>query len=149
METAEIRLRQSQELFNCIALSKKIGLSFLDNESARLFLEKIRWPHGATCPHCSADKPYVITARPDSKCKSRAGLYKCRICRCQFSVTVGTSLENTKIPMLKWALALSILAKNKSLSGHQLSLIIGVTQKTVCLMVRKIKQDAVFTPKIK
>src|SRR5690606_36475065 len=74
---------------------------FKDEDKAREHLETLRWPNGPVCPHCGGEGGYPIqTAR-------RAGLYKCKKkeCRKQFTVTVGTVFERSKIPLTKWLMA--------------------------------------------
>ena len=77
-----------------------------DPDKAREHLEAIRWPDGPICPHCKA-----VGYATELKGKShRPGLYKCRECRKQFSVTVGTVFERSKIPLNKWILAAQLMA---------------------------------------
>ena len=70
-------------------------LTDLTEEGARELFENLRWPTGAVCPCCGADKPYKLTPRADSTRPVRAGVYKCRGCRKQFTVTVGTVMSCT------------------------------------------------------
>lgn len=63
-------------------------------------LEELRWGLecvNARCPHCEAPKPYRLTPKPGSK--TRAGVWKCRKCRKQFTVTVGTAWRSTHLHM--------------------------------------------------
>ncbi|WP_425597382.1 transposase, partial [Thalassobaculum salexigens] len=74
---------------------------FQDADKARLHLEAVRWPEGPFCPHCGETKEIGAL-----KGKShRPGLYKCYSCREQFTVTVGTVFERSKVPLNKWLLA--------------------------------------------
>lgn len=65
-----------------------------NEDAARDMLEALRWPNGAVCPKCGGADPYKLTAKATSKRPGRKGLYKCRACRKQFTVTVGTIFEN-------------------------------------------------------
>jgi transposase-like protein len=116
---------------------------FHNAESARQYLEKIRWPSGPICAHCGHDKAYLIVSRD-----VRAGLYKCAKCRKQFSVTVGTLFERSHIPLHKWLLAVHYLsASKKGISSHQLHRMLGVTYKTAWFMAHRIREamaDPVF-----
>ena len=68
---------------------------FTDADKAREHLEAQRWPDGAYCPHCgNADQERIRKMEGE---KHRPGLYNCRECRKQFSVTVGTVFERSKI----------------------------------------------------
>jgi len=62
----------------------------------------MRWgKDGAVCPHCGGSDPYKLTPKATSKKPGRKGLYKCRACRKQFTVTVGTIFEDSHIPISK------------------------------------------------
>lgn len=109
---------------------------FKDEDKAREYLEALRWPHGPVCPHCgSVEGAYAIqTAR-------RAGLYKCKDCRKQFTVTVGTVFERSKIPLTKWLMATYLMCSSKKgISSHQLHRMLGVTYKTAWFMTHRIRE---------
>src|ERR1700694_4412529 len=78
--------------------------AFSDENTARETLEGIRWPDGPYCPHCgNADQDKITKGRGQAH---RTGLYFCAACNGQFTVTVGTVMERSKIPVSKWLLAL-------------------------------------------
>src|SRR5436309_7254991 len=92
-------------------------------DEARAFLERLRWPNGPVCPRCGAKEPYALKPRPTSRRPGRAGLYKCRAkeCRRQFTVTVGTIMEDSHIPLATWVIAFHMLASSKKgISAHWL-----------------------------
>src|SRR6267378_8693515 len=82
---------------------------FHDEEAARTYLEGVRWPKGAICPHCGGVER---NSRLQGKAH-RPGLWFCGDCRTQFSVTVGTVFERSKIPLHKWVLATHLLCASK------------------------------------
>jgi transposase-like protein len=112
---------------------------FIDAYAAREHLEKQRWPEGANCPHCgNADDKTITKLEGDSH---RAGLYQCKECRKQFTVTVGTVFERSKVPLNKWLLATFLLSSSKKgMSAHQLHRMIGVTYKTAWFMFHRIRE---------
>jgi transposase-like protein len=112
---------------------------FQDADKAREHLEAIRWPDGPICPHCGNSDPEKNKAL---KGKShRAGLYQCAECREQFTVTVGTVFERSKIPLNKWLLATHLMcASKKGVSAHQLHRMMGVTYKTAWFMAHRIRE---------
>lgn len=113
---------------------------FQDAEKAREFLEQMRWPNGAVCPRCNCNVAYKITARPGSKKPVRPGVYKCRDCEQQFTVTVNTIFEDSHIPLNKWLLAIHLLcASKKGMSAHQLHRMLGVTYKSAWFMAHRIR----------
>ena len=112
---------------------------FTDADKARKHLEAQRWPDGPYCPHCgNADQGRI--AKMEGKAH-RPGLYNCRECRKQFSVTVGTVFERSKVPLNKWLLATYLLTSSKKgMSAHQLHRSIGVTYKTAWFMFHRIRE---------
>ena len=70
---------------------------FHDPEVAREHLEAIRWPDGPVCPHCGAcDRIGKLNGKAH-----RRGVYECGHCRDQFTVTVGTVFERSKVSLDK------------------------------------------------
>jgi transposase-like protein len=118
----------------------KLGKHFSDEESARKLLESLRWPDGVACPHCGGADPYTLTPKPTSKKPGRKGLYKCRACRKQFTVTVGTIFEHSHVPISKWLLAIHLLsASKKGMSAHQLHRLLGVTYRAAWFMGHRLR----------
>ena len=113
---------------------------FTDKDKAREHLEAIRWPDGPACPHCGGiEKIYPIKARAERKI--RPGLYKCGDCKKQFTVTVGTLFEDSKVPLNKWLIAVHMMcASKKGISAHQLHRMLGVTYKTAWFMCHRIRE---------
>ena len=82
--------------------------------------------------------PYRLTPKAGSK--TRQGLWKCRACRKQFTVTVGTVFEDSHIPITKWLLAIHLLASSKKgMSAHQLHRMLGITYKTAWFMAHRLR----------
>lgn len=110
---------------------------FTDETEARKYLESLRWPDGPVCPHCGADSRISLL-----KGKAhRPGLYFCGDCRKQFSVTVGTVFERSKVPLHKWVLATHLLCSSKKgISSHQIHRTLGVTYKTAWFMTHRIRE---------
>lgn len=110
---------------------------FHDDDKARAYLEAERWPDGPVCPHCG-----VVNAATKLEGKAhRPGVYQCNDCREQFTVTVGTVFEKSKIGLAKWLLATRLLsASKKGMSAHQLHRTLGVTYKTAWFMFHRIRE---------
>ena len=110
---------------------------FHDDNAARAYLEASRWPNGALCPHCGG----VDKNKRMEGAKHRPGLFQCGDCRKQFTVTVGTVFERSKVPLSKWMLATHLMASSKKgISAHQLHRSIGVTYKTAWFMFHRIRE---------
>jgi transposase-like protein len=111
---------------------------FNDETAAREALEAVRWPDGAVCPHCGATGTDV--ARIEGK-SARPGLFYCNGCKGQFTVTVGTVFERSKIPLSKWWLAAHLLnSSKKGISAHQMHRTLGVTYKTAWFMMHRLRE---------
>lgn len=112
---------------------------FADADKAREHLEATRWPQGPVCPHCgSVDDATSVGGKA-----ARKGVYQCNAkeCRQQFSVTVGTVFESSKVPLNKWLLATYLMSSSKKgISAHQLHRTLGVTYKTAWFMAHRIRE---------
>ena len=119
----------------------KLAKYFSDEDAARALLEEMRWgKDGAVCPHCGGADPYKLTPKAISKKPGRKGLYKCKACRKQFTVTVGTIFEDSHIPISKWLLALHLLASSKKgISAHQLHRNLGISYKGAWFMAMRLR----------
>lgn len=72
---------------------------------------------------------------------SRPGLYQCNACREQFTATVGTVFERSKVPLHKWLLATYLMSSSKNgVSAHQIGRTLGVTYKTAWFMCHRIRE---------
>lgn len=113
------------------------ALHFQDADKAREYLERLRWPNGPVCPHCGVvGDHYALKGAAH-----RPGLWKCKDCRKQFSVTVGTVFERSKIPLNKWLLAVHLMcASKKAISSHQIHRMLGVTYKSAWFMTHRIRE---------
>lgn len=115
---------------------------FVNEDKARDFLEKRRWPDGnVICPHCDADDAYRLTAKPGSKSPVRPGVFKCRKCRKQFTVRVGTIYEESKLPLSKWLMAMHLMTSSKKgISSHQIARELGITVKSAWFVTMRIRE---------
>jgi transposase-like protein len=110
---------------------------FNDDDAARKYLESIRWPNGAICPHCGGTKRNSLLQGKSH----RAGLYFCGDCREQFTVTIGTVFERSKVALHKWIYATHLMcASKKGISAKQLERMLGVTYKTAWFMSHRIRE---------
>jgi transposase-like protein len=118
---------------------------FNDETAAREALEATRWPNGPVCPHCGSVEK--IAKVEGTKKSHRPGLYYCNACKGQFTVTVGTVFERSKIPLTKWWLATVLLTSSKKgISSHQLHRMLGVTYKTAWFMSHRIREGMAPAP---
>ena len=110
---------------------------YTDPEAARDYLESVRWPRGPVCPHCGAvDRISKLQGKAH-----RPGVYDCGHCRDQFTVTVGTVFERSKISLDKWLLATALMAASKKgISSKQIERTLGVTYKTAWFMTHRLRE---------
>lgn len=110
---------------------------FTDEGRARDHLEEIRWPNGPVCPHCDETKKVYRVAGKSH----RPGLIHCNECHGQFTVTTGTVMESSHVPLNKWVLAFRLMASSKKgISAHQLHRTIKVTYKTAWFMAHRVRE---------
>jgi transposase-like protein len=107
---------------------------FADEDRAIAFVADMRWPDGEqACPKCgSVAEHYFMKTRKR---------WKCRDCRHQFSVKVGSVFEGSPIKLSKWMPAVWMLANSKNgISSYELHRALGVTQKTAWFMLHRIRE---------
>ena len=111
---------------------------FQDATKAREWLETLLWPNGTVCPHCGtiSKEHYALNGKGH-----RPGLWMCKDCREQFTVTVGTVFERSKIKLNVWLQAVYLICSSKKgISSHQLHRTLGVTYKTAWFMSHRIRE---------
>lgn len=104
---------------------------FSDPDVCVEFVAKLRWPNGWRCPECNCPEfSYLKTRR----------LWKCRVCKKQSSVKVGTIFEDSAIGLDKWLAAIWVIANSKNgVSSHELGRTIGLTQKSSWFVLHRIR----------
>jgi len=109
----------------------KLMIQFGSEDKCHAFLESLRWPDGVACPRCEGATISRIHARRQFECDS---------CRYQFSVRVGTVLQDSKLPLAKWFLATFIMIESKKgVSSNQLKRMLGVSYKTAWFLSHRIR----------
>src|SRR5579863_9719814 len=87
---------------------------YQSEEDAREYLESILWPEGPVCTGCGeVNNATRLQREAGSDTHGRIGLYQCRGCRKQFTVTVGTIFEDSHIPLQKWLIAIHLMCSSK------------------------------------
>jgi len=110
---------------------------FHDETSAREYFEAQRWPNGPYCPHCGEIENVHRMAGESHQ----DGMCYCRSCGKKFTVTVGSVMESTHLPLTKWALAFRMMAASKKgVSAHQLHRTLGITYKSAWFLAHRIRE---------
>ncbi len=111
---------------------------FTNEDKAREHFESIHWPNGPICSHCGTVNQATLVQGKSH----RTGMYQCNACRQPFTVTTGTVMESSKIPLSKWALAFHLMASSKKgVSAHQLHRMLGITYKSAWFMAHRIRES--------
>ena len=111
-------------------------------DECRAFLERKRWPCGPVCPKCgSVREPYTIQRKVKVSTKNKVSrLHRCKDCGKDFTVTVGTIFEDSKIPLNKWFAGIALMcASKKGISAHQLHRMLGITYKSAWFMCQRVR----------
>ncbi len=108
---------------------------FNDPEAARAVIEAELWPTGPVCGHCGEKERHYATKRP--------GRWRCGNpeCRKDFTVTTGTVMESSHVPLHKWLLAFHIGASSKKgFSAHQLHRTLKITYKSAWFLWHRVRE---------
>lgn len=105
---------------------------FGSEDRCRVYLERLRWPTGVTCPRCDASNGI-------SRIEAR-GQFDCGSCGYQFSVRAGTILHASHLPLWKWFRAVYIMAGSRDgVSANRLKEMLGVSYKTAWFLSHRIR----------
>jgi len=109
---------------------------FHDENEARTYLERTRWPEYVTCPLCgSLEKISQLGGE-----SMGPGWWFCGACKEKFTVRVGTVMERSHIALHKWLLAFRLMASSKKgVSAHQLHRTLGITYKSAWFLAHRIR----------
>jgi transposase-like protein len=104
---------------------------FSDLDVCTEFVAKLKWPNGPYCPKCGcAEYGYLKTRR----------LWKCKACKKQYSVKLGTIFEDSPLGLDKWLPAVWLVANSKNgISSHELGRSLGITQKSAWFVLHRIR----------
>lgn len=104
---------------------------FSDADTCVTFMAMLRWPDGVTCPICEGTAVSYLSTRR---------LWKCKACKKQFSVKVGTVMEDSPIGLDKWLCAIWLISNAKNgISSCEIHRALGVTQKTAWFLLHRIR----------
>ena len=103
------------------------------DDKCREALEKIRWPHGPTCIRCG------LIGVPELPV---GGVYQCASCCYQFSVTAGTIMHDSHLPLRKWFLAIYLMCESKKgISANQMMRTLGLgSYRTAWYLCHRIRE---------
>jgi transposase-like protein len=104
---------------------------FSDPDVALNFMADLRWPYGPVCPLCeSKEYSYLSTRR----------VWKCKGCKKQYTVKLGTIMEDSAIGLDKWLCAIWMIANCKNgISSYEIHRELGITQKSAWFLLHRIR----------
>lgn len=101
-----------------------------DEHKCRQYLEAIRWPNGVKCPRDGKNATWLGTVE----------VWECHSCHYQFTVRVGSVLQDSKLPLSKWLIATFLIVESKKgMSANQLRRTLGTTYKTAWYLTHRIR----------
>lgn len=110
----------------------KLIKQFQSEDKCREYLEALRWPDGVSCTRCQHKSTSRLADRHQ---------YECNSCRYQFSVTSGTIMHDTHLPLWKWFLAVYMIVESKkAVSANQVKRMIEVSYKTAWYLCHRIRE---------
>src|SRR5215470_9143720 len=113
---------------------REFQTSFPDEASCAAFLFERRWPQGFVCPACGEGRAAFL--------RSRAHTYECLDCGRQTSITAGTVMHRSKLPLTVWLWAAHLMATHSNgMSAVQLAAQLGITYKTAWLLAQKLRRS--------
>ena len=111
----------------------RLGKMFPNEASAEQWFEDVHWPDGRHCGKCGSVNTYETKNRKPAP-------YRCRDCRSYFSVRTGTAMDQTNLPLRKWAYAVYLFVTSlKGISSTKLAHDIEVTQKTAWFVLHRLR----------
>lgn len=104
--------------------------TFHTEEECEEFLLKMRWANGFCCPRCDHNEAFKIRTRK---------LLECKECRMQVSLTAGTIMHKSKLPLLLWFQAIQFLMKEGvECTASILSHVLEINYRSAQLLLKKI-----------
>lgn len=105
---------------------------FSDIDRCIDFMASLRWADGqAECPRCGHGETYYLANRR---------VWKCKGCSKQFSIKVGTIMEDSPIPLDKWLSAMWMIVNAKNgISSYEIHRALGIMQKSAWFLMHRIR----------
>ncbi|MBX3351343.1 MAG: IS1595 family transposase [Phycisphaeraceae bacterium] len=124
---------------NKSSTTREIPLACADELAAVEFMEKRRWGDCPACPHCGSSAFYKMTDRATGERNARF-LWRCRDCKKQYTVRIGTIFEDSRIPLRHWCFAFwAACASKKGVSAKQIQRQTGLSYKSALFMMHRIR----------
>jgi transposase-like protein len=118
---------------------KSVPKACMDENAAVAFMEKQRWGDTPTCPHCGGTDVVMVMDK-DGQHRSKRFLWRCHTCKKQFTVRVGTIMEDSRIPLHIWCHAFwRACSSKKGVSALQISRECSISYKSALFLMHRIR----------
>jgi len=102
-------------------------------------VEEMRWGDAPACPRCGDTDVYKMQDRQTGARNTRF-LWRCRGCKKQYTVRIGTIFEDSRIPMRLWCHAFwRACSSKKGVSALQIKRETGLSYKSALFMMHRIR----------
>jgi len=106
-------------------------IHYANPDNALAFMVRLRWPDGVTCPRCGSKEHSFLSTRR---------LWKCKGCKRQYSVKVGTIFEDSPLGLDKWLAAIWLITNAKNgVSSCEIARALGITQKSAWFVLHRVR----------
>lgn len=110
-----------------------------DEAKALEFMEQQRWHGEPFCPHCGCFGAVQMRDRASGE-RNKRGLWRCKDCGKQFSVRIGTVLEDSRIPLRHWCYAFwAACSSKKGVSALQIKRMTGLSYKSALFLMHRVR----------
>ncbi|NQU96781.1 MAG: IS1595 family transposase, partial [Chloroflexi bacterium] len=114
---------------NLMNLIEQLG----SDDDCREYLERLRWPNGVACTRCGNTSVSRLQKRDQYECNAES-------CGYRFSVTSGTIMHDSHLPLRKWFIAIYLIIEGKKgISSRQLGRTLNVAYKTAWYLSQRIR----------
>lgn len=117
---------------------KAIPAACADEAKAMEFMEKMRWGDSPYCPHCNSVEVYQMKSASGER--NKRFLWRCKDCKKQFTVRIGTVMQESRVALRHWCYALwRSMSSKKGVSALEIKRQTGVAYRTALFMLNRIR----------
>src|SRR5690606_32774735 len=109
------------------------AMRHFDPDTARRYVESIKWPGGACCPQCGSVNVGEIKSRARYQCREKG-------CRKQFSLYTGTIFEGTHLRLDQWVAGVWMIVNCRNgISSCEIARTIGCKQQSAWHLLHRVR----------
>ncbi|HEX8912385.1 MAG TPA: IS1595 family transposase [Humisphaera sp.] len=124
-----------------------------DERAAYEFVERQRWGDCPNCPHCGSVAVYQMANTDGTGGRNKRFLWRCRDCKKQFTVRIGTVFEDSRLPLRHWCYAFwRASTSKKGVAALELMRQCQISYKSALFLLHRVRfamaPDAATAPKL-